>query len=52
MSSPTSPPRGIVVSIWGKAYVRGANGQWRLLKLGEVVQPGRPAADRAGLDRA
>jgi VCBS repeat-containing protein len=42
MSSPTSPPRGIVVSIWGKAYVRGANGQWRMLKLGEVVQPADP----------
>ncbi len=42
MSTAFSAPRGIagiVVSIWGKAYVRSANGQWRPLKLGEVVRP-------------
>ena len=33
-------PRGTVVSIWGKAYIRGADGLWRPLKLGEVVKPG------------
>jgi hypothetical protein len=33
-------PRGTVVSIWGKAYIRGADGVWRPLKLGEVVKPG------------
>ena len=31
-------PRGTVVSIWGKAFIRMANGQWRPLKLGDVVQ--------------
>ena len=39
MPSPILSPRGTVVSIWGKAYVRGVDGQWRLLKLGEVVHP-------------
>ena len=39
MSTELSTPRGIVVSIWGKAYVRGINGQWRALKVGEVVRP-------------
>ena len=39
MSNNTTPPRGIVVSIWGKAYIKGADGQWRPLKLGEVVRP-------------
>jgi VCBS repeat-containing protein len=33
-------PRGTVVSIWGKAYIRGMDGVWRPLKLGEVVKPG------------
>ncbi|MDH5330087.1 MAG: Ig-like domain-containing protein, partial [Aquincola sp.] len=33
-------PRGTVVSIWGKAYIRGTDGAWRPLKLGEVVMPG------------
>ncbi len=33
-------PRGTVVSIWGKAYIRGTDGVWRPLKLGEVVKPG------------
>nr|ALV86468.1 adhesin [uncultured bacterium 19] len=39
MSTASSTPRGIVVSIWGKAFIRGANGQWRPLKLGELVRP-------------
>ena len=39
MSSAHPTPRGgLVASIWGKAYVRGANGHWRPLKLGEVVR--------------
>jgi hypothetical protein len=33
-------PRGTVVSIWGKAYIRGTDGVWRPLKLGELVMPG------------
>ncbi|HET9820653.1 MAG TPA: tandem-95 repeat protein, partial [Burkholderiaceae bacterium] len=40
MSTNIIPPRGIVVSIWGKAYIKGADGQWRPLKLGEMVRPG------------
>jgi hypothetical protein len=37
MSTALTSHRGIVVSIWGKAYVRGANGQWRPLKVGELI---------------
>ncbi|HET9977618.1 MAG TPA: Ig-like domain-containing protein, partial [Burkholderiaceae bacterium] len=39
MSTPVVSPRGIVVSIWGKAYIRGADGVWRPLKVGEMVKP-------------
>ena len=32
--------RGQVVQIWGKAYIRGTDGVWRPLALGEVVPQG------------
>jgi len=35
-----STSQGTVVSIWGKAYIRGTDGVWRPLKLGEVVKHG------------
>jgi large repetitive protein len=40
MSTTDKAPRGTVVSIWGKAYIRGTDGVWRPLKLGEVVKAG------------
>jgi Bacterial Ig domain len=38
MSTPPPAHRGNVVSIWGKAYIRGTDGVWRPLKLGDVVK--------------
>ena len=32
--------RGQVVQIWGKAYIRGTDGVWRPLSVGEVVPQG------------
>jgi T1SS-143 domain-containing protein len=38
MSNAFNSPRGLVVSIWGKASIRGADGKWRALKVGEIVR--------------
>ena len=37
MSNAFISPRGLVVSIWGKASSRGADGKWRALKVGGLL---------------
>jgi large repetitive protein len=37
MSKSIATPRGLVVGIWGKAFIRDAKGKWRALAVGEVV---------------
>ncbi len=31
---------GMVVAIWGQAWIRGADGHFRVLKLGDMVHKG------------
>jgi large repetitive protein len=39
MSKSIATPRGLVVGLWGKAYIKAANGRWRALVLGDMVKP-------------